>query len=78
MAISDIRHSEGRLIGLPLAVADALLYPLLIVDLLVVVLCAAVLPVLFTTATAIVGLNLPNATRWRSWGRDSACCCWTC
>ena len=63
MAISNIRHSEGRLIGLPLAVADALLYPLLIVDLLVVVLCAAGLPVLLTTATAIVGLNLPSFTR---------------
>jgi predicted Ser/Thr protein kinase len=74
MAISDIRHSEGRLIGLPLAVGDALLYPLLIVDLLVVMLCAAVLPMLFTNATAIVGVNLPNSTKLAILGAGIPAC----
>ncbi len=32
VAISDIRHSQGRLLGLPLAVCDALFYPLLFLD----------------------------------------------
>jgi serine/threonine protein kinase/protein involved in polysaccharide export with SLBB domain len=32
VAISQIRHSAGRLYGLPLAVADALLFPLLALD----------------------------------------------
>ncbi len=36
IAISDIRHSGGRLYGLPLAVADALLFPLLVLDVLLV------------------------------------------
>jgi hypothetical protein len=36
IAISDIRHSDGRLYGLPLAVADALLFPLLVLDVLLV------------------------------------------
>jgi hypothetical protein len=36
VAISDIRHSDGRLYGLPLAVAGALLFPLLLLDALLV------------------------------------------
>lgn len=36
MAISEIWHSGGRLYGLPLAVADALLFPLLVLDVLLV------------------------------------------
>ena len=32
VAISDIRHSQGRLLGLPLAIFDALFYPLLLLD----------------------------------------------
>lgn len=36
VAISDIRHSGGRLYGLPLAVADALFFPLLVLDALLV------------------------------------------
>lgn len=35
VAISNIRHSNGRLTGLPLAVADAILFPLLLLDILV-------------------------------------------
>jgi len=42
LAISDIRHSEGRLRGLPLAVFDALFYPLLLLDLLVFAACAVI------------------------------------
>jgi hypothetical protein len=36
VAISDIRHSMSRLVGLPLAVADALFFPLLALDGLIV------------------------------------------
>ena len=32
VALSDIRHSQGRITGLPLAVFDALFYPLLLLD----------------------------------------------
>jgi hypothetical protein len=35
VAISNIRHSRGRLIGLPLAVADTLFFPLLLLDSLI-------------------------------------------
>jgi hypothetical protein len=34
-ALGDIRRAEGRLLGLPLAIFDALLYPLLLLDALV-------------------------------------------
>jgi serine/threonine protein kinase len=34
-AIKDIRYSNGRIVGLPLAVADALFFPLLLLDALV-------------------------------------------
>ncbi|MBC8875273.1 MAG: protein kinase [Planctomycetes bacterium] len=36
VSINDIRHSRGRLTGLPLALADSLLYPLLLLDALIV------------------------------------------
>lgn len=36
VSIADIRHSRGRLTGLPLALADALLFPLLALDGLIV------------------------------------------
>jgi hypothetical protein len=36
-AIRDIRYSNGRIIGLPLALADALFFPLLILDGLVLI-----------------------------------------
>ncbi|MBI2924155.1 MAG: serine/threonine protein kinase [Verrucomicrobia bacterium] len=32
LALRDIRHSRGRIVGLPLALADALLFPLLLLD----------------------------------------------
>ncbi len=35
LAISDIRHSQGRIVGMPLAVIDLLLYPLIIFDILI-------------------------------------------
>jgi len=35
VAIAQIRRSQGRLYGLPLAVADVLLFPLLLLDLLI-------------------------------------------
>ncbi len=36
IAIGDIRHSRGKLVGLPLAVTDALLFPLLCLDAIIV------------------------------------------
>jgi hypothetical protein len=42
VAISQIRRSRGKLYGLALAVADALLFPLLLLDALIVTLVAAV------------------------------------
>jgi hypothetical protein len=44
VAIGQIRASRGRLYGLPLAVADALLYPLLAIDLLLGVFWSFALP----------------------------------
>lgn len=36
VSINDIQHSQRRITGLPLAVADSLLFPLLLLDSLVV------------------------------------------
>jgi len=57
MSISNIRHSHGRLIGMPLALADALLYPMLILDCLILasVVCLILLAVFFT---GFGGLNV--------------------
>jgi hypothetical protein len=57
MSISNIRHSHGRLIGMPLALADALLYPMLILDCLILasVVCLILLVVFFT---GFGGLNV--------------------
>ena len=35
ISVSEIRHSRGRLLGLPLAVADTLLFPLLLIDVII-------------------------------------------
>jgi hypothetical protein len=40
MAISEIRHSAGKTIGLPLALADALFYPIVLLDALIIGGCA--------------------------------------
>jgi serine/threonine protein kinase len=42
-AIKDIRYSKGRIVGLPLALADAVFFPLLILDALVLICLAAIL-----------------------------------
>jgi hypothetical protein len=57
MSISNIRHSHGRLIGMPLALADALLYPMLLLDCLILasVVCLILLVVFFT---GFGGLNV--------------------
>jgi serine/threonine protein kinase len=47
VAISNIRHSQGRLTGLPLALADALLYPLLVLDVLIFLFFGALCGVVF-------------------------------
>ncbi len=44
VAISQIRHSAGRLYGLGLAVFDALLFPLLLLDVIIYVLWVQILP----------------------------------
>jgi hypothetical protein len=56
VAISDIRHSRGRLIGLLLAVADSLFFPLLVVDGLIFA--------LFTFSLSGLGSDDPNDTRF--------------
>jgi serine/threonine protein kinase len=45
VAISDIRQSQGRLRGLGLAVCDALVYPLLVLDLLILLVTGLLLGV---------------------------------
>ena len=39
VSVSEIRHSRGQLIGLPLALADQLLFPLLLLDVLICFAC---------------------------------------
>ena len=46
-AISSIRHSRGHLSGLPLAVADALFFPLLILDIIVGVAAIYIISAIF-------------------------------
>jgi len=55
MAVSAIRRSQGRLRGLALALADGVLFPLLLVDFWLVWLCGRV-------GTAISGAAHPGAT----------------
>ena len=56
VATSNIRHSNGALTGLPLAVADTLLFPLLIIDTVVGVAVFYSLPSVFGAS-----MNLPLA-----------------
>jgi len=60
MSISDIRHSNGRVIGMPLALADALGYPLLILDALIVALsvCLVMIVVSFAEAAGNRGISI--------------------
>ena len=56
ISLSEIRHSRGRLVGLPLALADALLFPLLLIDLIILVACANVPVTISTPILLIAGL----------------------
>jgi hypothetical protein len=61
VAISSIRHSQGRLTGLPLALADALLFPLLALDSLVFlffVIASALLVPLVTRTLGYAGIDV--------------------
>jgi hypothetical protein len=60
MSISDIRYSNGRVIGLPLAVIDALAYPLLFIDTLIVGLTVGlvVTAVFFAQKLGLAGLSV--------------------
>ncbi len=61
VAIGQIKRSKGRLYGMPLAVFDALLFPLLLLDAIILVAVAAV------TMTALVlslGTNEPVSKLW--------------
>ena len=55
VSISEIRHSHGHLLGLPLAVADALLFPLLLLDCLIFVVLALLTGVLLVLVAKILG-----------------------
>jgi predicted Ser/Thr protein kinase len=57
MAISDIRHSQGRLTGLPIAVGDALLFPLLILDALIFLLAISVGAPVLNVMASIFGIE---------------------
>ena len=54
VAINQIRYSAGKLYGLPLAIFDALLFPMLLLDYLILVVVAAV------TLMVLVLLGGPN------------------
>ncbi len=57
-AISSIRASRGHIIGLPLAVADALLFPLLILDVLLAATLATVVPTIFERGLNVAAIVL--------------------
>jgi hypothetical protein len=64
VAISNIRHSYGRLTGMPLALADALFYPLLILDGLIygLAVCLVLLIVFFVETVGARGISFPAVT----------------
>jgi hypothetical protein len=59
-AISEIRHSAGRIIGLPLALADALLYPILLLDALIMGCCALLAGTALTLISRALGASHPG------------------
>lgn len=62
VAISQIRHSGGRIYGLPLAVADALLYPLLVLDVLLLAFGGPAVGAAVAALMRTWGVSGPNAT----------------
>ena len=64
ISLSEIRHSRGRLVGLPLALADALLFPLLLIDLIILVACANFPVPVPTPLVLIVGLLICAVVDW--------------
>jgi tRNA A-37 threonylcarbamoyl transferase component Bud32 len=58
LALHDIRHSRGRITGLPLALADALVYPLLLLTGAAVGVAALLITLVWAGAAAL-GLRLP-------------------
>lgn len=65
MAVAEIRRSNGKLYGLPLAVADVLLFPLVLLDGLILTATAAAAMAILTTATPngprnSLGMSLPE------------------
>ena len=54
-AISEIRHSAGGIIGLPLALADALLFPLLLLDALIMACCGLLVGIVLSFAARVLG-----------------------
>ncbi|MBT4867775.1 MAG: serine/threonine protein kinase, partial [Planctomycetaceae bacterium] len=61
IAISDIRHSQNRLVGLPLAVGDALLFPLLLLDVLICFVVAALVSIGISTIQDVMGIEGSHA-----------------
>ena len=65
IAISQIRHSRGRLYGLGLAVFDALLFPLLALDALI--LSAVLFGLRFSAVPAVGEMVRPWISYWWVW-----------
>lgn len=57
MAISNIRHSQGRLTGLPIAVGDALLFPLFVLDAIIFMLAHLVCTLVANALAGVFGVG---------------------
>lgn len=64
LSIGDIRHSEGNVVGLPLALFDALFYPLLLLDGLILGLGVAS----FTAVVELLASNGVNVSNRLAFG----------
>jgi hypothetical protein len=56
-AVRDVRHSCGLITGLPLALADALFFPLLLLDALIVAVCGGLLVLVVMAVVRVLGLS---------------------
>ena len=63
IAISDIRPAGGRIVGRPLAVFDALFYPLLLLDIAVIFIAGTVTAAIFMLIGRFLGAGCVSAPR---------------